>query len=287
MGKTKNQELTERAVKDKWLIKTPDDHFWLLAPKMTKLIKDIQQLLIDSVAKELNYDEWIFPRIIPEDAIQKTGWLKHHPHQAFTVGTLPYSDNFLNRYMLDPIQCVSFYNAFKDQVIEDKLPLKIVEYLGGWTYRNESINDSDGFFKSKTFLRVEFITIGNERDVITLRNAILKKGLKILNTTYGLDLDKAKGDSCFIESPKNDDKHYNIIGSQVTDTTETIDIIYKRKDPAEFLELASGSIVGTHISKSFSIKSNAEKDLWSGCFGFGLNRIALVILEHSDFKLHD
>lgn len=285
MTKSKNQELTERAVNEGWLMPTPENCFWLLTPKMTKLIKKLHDLLINNIAHELEFEEWIFPRIIPESSIKNTGWLKYHPQQAFTVGTLPNSDYPQNRYMLDPIQCVSLYNALKDQNIDFKLPLKVVEYLGGWSYRNESAKDLDGFFKSKSFLRIEFITIGDEQSVIDLRNFILSKSLKLFKDEFGLAFDKAKGDSCFIESPQKDEKQYNLLGSQVNDKTETIDIVYKRQETNEILELASGSIVGNHITNNFSIKSEKLENLCSGCFGFGLNRIALVILEVMDFKI--
>lgn len=278
----RNIELTNLAEEKGWLVKIPSGNYWLLTPKMTKLIRKIQNIFLDEIAKPFEFEEWLFPRVIPEEAIKPTGWLKHHYSEAFIVSTSIDSDYHNQRHLLDPIQCAPLFYSLKNKTI-DKLPLKVVECLSGWTWRNEKQEKLHGFFKSKSFLRVEFICIGNNKKVLQLRNDILEKSLEILNEKYNLELLKAKGDSCFIESPEYSD--YVILNEKVKKNTPTIDIVFKRNKTGEYLELASASLHHDNIIKNFGITSKSEKNLHSACLGFGITRIAFVILEKSNFEI--
>lgn len=280
----KNIELTRKAEEKGWLVPTKDKLFWLLTPKMTKLIKKINNTLMEEIGSPNGFEEWIFPRIIPEKALDLTGWLEHHPSEAYLVNSLPTSDYFPHRHLLDPIQCISLYYCYSDKLI-DTLPIKIVESMGGWTFRNERHENLEGFFKMKSFLRTEFVWICEEKDTVQIRNNILEDSLKILSNRFGLPLIKAKGDSCFLESPPSStEPKYSVIGASVIQNTPTIDIAFVRKDPPGFLELASGSVGGSLIPDKFQIKSKKNSRLGSGCFGFGLTRIAFVILEQTNFE---
>jgi seryl-tRNA synthetase len=284
-----NKELTEKAIQEKYLIELSQG-IYVFTPKMVSLINELRKVLIDGIALEGGFEEWIFPRIIPEHKIKDTGWLKHHPNQAFLVHSLPNSNALVGRFLLDPIQCVSLYSILSDKNIEavipnTKLPFKVFEVNGGWTYRNES--DLEGLFKSKAFLRIEFIYFATSNEVFEIRNTILEKSITLLNDKFNLNLTKAKGDSCFLESPPIEDSggKYLKIGVDVSPQTATIDIVYQRNETKEFLELASGTAAGNHIPTRFNITSSQTTDLCSGCFGLGLNRIALAILESSNFEL--
>jgi hypothetical protein len=280
-----NIELTDRAEKEGFIIEISEG-IYAFAPKMVKLINEIKETLINGIAKELDFEEWIFPRIIPEKKLKATGWLKHHPNEAFIIHSLPNSKMLDDRYLLDPIQCISLYAMLFEKKVEGfnemKIPIKIYETQGGWTFRNE--DKLDGLFKAKSFLRVEFVYMASFQQTIDIRNTILEKSINLLNAKFNLNLTKAKGDSCFIESPPPEPANsYAYIGDSVGPLTPAIDVVFKRGD--EYLELASGTIAHDHITNNFKINSDSTKELSSGCFGFGLNRIALVILESKNFNL--
>lgn len=281
-----NLELTKKAVETGYIIEMSEG-IYAFTPKMVKLINNLKKILIEGIAETEGFQEWIFPRITPEAELKTTGWLEHHPNQAFIIHSLPNSPRLKSdRYMLDPIQCISLYSMLFKQKIDEleifKLPIKIYETQGGWTFRNE--DSLDGLFKAKAFLRIEFVYIASLQETTVIRNSILDKSIQFLNQEYNLGLDKAKGDSCFIESPPHDDDgKYREIGTAVGPYTPTIDIVFKREN--EYLELASGTIAHDFIINNFEIESSNITDLSSGCFGFGLNRIALVILEKYNFNI--
>ncbi len=280
---TRNKELTELAIKKGWVIKTKDSEFYIFTSKMTKLIRRLQSIFLDEIATNLGFEEWLFPRMIPEESVKSTGWLDYHPSEAFLINTALDSDYQDKRYLLEPIQCTPLYHALQDKVATFNLPLKVVECLGGWSWRNEKSEKIDGLFKSKAFLRIEFVWIGDRNTVIKIRKSILDLSIQKLNKYYELNLDKAKGDSCFIESPPK--VEYTVVGNQVRNNAPTIDVIYKRSNPPEIIEIASGSIHGDKIMNNFNITVESDKKLYSGCFGFGLTRLALIILEKTNFNI--
>jgi len=300
---TINTDISEKAIENGWLIKLSGTENWVLTKNMTKLVKILHKIFEDEVSKKLVFSEWIVPRITPEQILSKSGWLTFHDYEAIYLdptrhthfsksdltkmernGYAPINtqSQIKGKYILDPIQCISLYHSLMDTELDgNELPLKIYDKLGGWTWRNEL--KTDGFCKTIGFLRMEFIWIGTIDQVSKVRNNILEYSLSIFNNILNLPAEVIEGDSCFSEAAdanRFSDKHLTISEAY---SKPSVDIILERKDRS-WTEIASGSRY-SEIVKRFKIRSTYNEPLWSGCFGFGINRIVLIFLEKYGFEV--
>lgn len=301
MNKTSNSIdiITQNAEKAGLLIPLEGVNQWVLPKRTTKLITGLKKLFTNKIAEENNFEEWIFPRIIPERILLKTGWLNFHRSEAFLINPkreyqytpIDIRGNPFNisedttgfkiceiAYTLDPIQCVSFYySLFKNKIPLNQLPIKVFEHQGGWTWRNET--ELKGFYKTIEFLRIEFVYMGLYSHVIEIRKNLISCFSNCIKKILDLPLFFAEGESCFVEPTKaNNYEHNNYEYIDKTEDFQTIDLIIKRLD-GSFSEVGSISRY-SDIPSNFAIEITGKADqLWSGCMGIGLNRILICIWE--------
>jgi seryl-tRNA synthetase len=298
-----SNNLISRAEAAHWVYTLQNTPLMVFRTPMTRLITAIRQILIDDVAVSSGFEEWIFPRMVPEEVLAKTGWLKYHREEAWLVdpkrefvfepdqcGLFPRKTLFPSDplpYALDPIQCVSLYYALFGRTIDmNELPMKIFEYQGGWTHRYET--NPDGLRRGFEFLRLEFVWVALMNEAISLRNELLKKTVDTLSEQLVLDIEVAEGDSCFEAPPTSEYAKDSIFpSSQVSrlDASASVDVI-TRDQGGEPLEIVSA---GRHDSlpRRFEIEvtkpDGTVTNPWSGCLGIGLTRLALAFLSKHDF----
>jgi len=287
-----------------WLIRLSHTPLFVFKEPMTQLVSAIRTILIREIARPLRFNEWIFPRMVPDEVLGKTGWMTHHRHEAWLLdpqreivydpedpGLSPKRDHFPSlplRFALDPIQCVSLYFALHGKTLEENsLPLKVFEYQGGWSHRYE--NSPDGLIRGIEFLRLEFVWIAKEDDAIQLRNDLLLRAVESIRDHLQLEVWVAKGDACF-EEPSS-------IAYAADDifTPEEINEVYPLPsvDILTSYESYNGGKLevgsaGRHdrLAHRFEIKVNSGKQVfypWSGCLGIGLTRLAAAFLNRYGF----
>jgi seryl-tRNA synthetase len=287
LGMSTYKNITEKAEREGWIISFPMEGQWVFTSNMTRLLRYISETIAKRIAQRMGFEEWIFPRVIPEDALIKTGWLQFHNDQVFQLVSEPDTPYFGVRHILDPIQCVSLYHAFSNKILEQELPIRIFERIGGWTWRNEPKEEVDGLYKSIGFLRLEMVWFADKEKTTEIRNRIISLSLTEFWEEFRLKIHFSKGESCFEESSDtNLHEKYLVIDDKELYNSGTVDLVYREDPKNDWMELASGSISvnkKTKITKSFNIRSNMTRNLCSGCFGFGLTRIALAFLLTNGF----
>lgn len=272
-----------------WIYPLANTPLLVFGPKMTKLIKTIRDMLEQDVALRYGFEEWVFPRMVPDEVLAKTGWLTHHRQEAWLVdpkrdqvfdpdakGLFPLKEKFPWEplpYVLDPIQCVSLYYALYGKTLEH-LPLKAFESIGGWSHRHETAPTA--LTRGIEFLRLELVWIATEKDAIRIRNEVVGVAAKMLADELNLEIKVAESDSCFKEPPLEKYVLRNLGELQTLWRSGSIDVVTSCFGLD--LELASAGRSDL-LPRRFDIKmDNSSDPLWSGCMGLGLTRIAAAFL---------
>lgn len=307
--RTTISEAVAEATKLEWIYPLSETQSFVFGPPLTVLIIAIRSLLIDKLAVKHGFSEWIFPRLIPEEVLAKTGWLTHHRSEAWNVspkrefayaqpdenggGLFHRGDRepIDNRpYVLDPIQCVSFYYAFYSKSLKS-LPIKAYEYQGGWTFRYET--NADGILRGKQFLRLEFVWLANEKEAQDIRNVLVFDAATAIDAYLQVPVKVAEGDSCFEHPPQQ-----VYAPNRVWDLTTakerahdlpSIDLLFDSqhqfpRSNEGFIELASA---GRHnqLPPRYKIKqADSTNPVWSGCCGLGLTRLVFAFLAVHGFS---
>lgn len=297
-------------LKNGWIYPLEKTPLLVFRPRMTWLITALRRLLIIEVALDQEFEEYIFPRMVPEEVLAKTGWLTNHREEAWlidpkrefifepdspaeTAGLFTKGSSFPEfpttplPYALDPIQCVSLYYALFNRTLKhSEWPIKAFEYQGGWSHRYEK--SASGLLRGVEFLRLELVWIADQDQTIRLRTEVLKRAGQALQEQLQLKIHLAEGDSCFEEPELST---YEVLHElkdlvKLAQQANSIDIIAEYPDTQ--VEVASS---GRHDSlpRRFQIQLQDETgkalDAWSGCLGLGLTRLAAVFLNTHGFDI--
>ena len=279
---------------------------YLYTRPWAELFRTLQTTILSRAKSRLGFEEWIFPRVIPREALDSFRLTQ------FAGELLVQADRKGNSF-LDPVQCISLYHFLRGaEIVSKLLPLKIVECLGGWTWRNETAERLDGPYRAKEFARVEHVYIGTPAQVCEIRRAT-RDSLTELLTELGLSWQVVVGSGCMdipsvlkaqreattadevpvqdievpIRSALKDDgrrrpdfseqSHYKLVGQELVE--EKNEGTYSDSD-----EICGCSVEGDHLVSDFNIRASGGEQLWSGCCGMGINRLIVAFLYEHGFN---
>lgn len=291
----------EEAVQRNWISLFCEGQY-IYGPKWTNLVR-LLQVEIVARARTLGFDEWMFPRYIPASALASFQLTQFAPDLLLPAGL----DSFL-----DPVQCVSFYHHLRNRTLRhDELPVRVVEVMGGWTWRNETLDAMDGPYRAREFLRVEHVFCGTAAQVREQRRRV-RDSLTDLLTDLHLGWQVVVGRGCMdlpsltaarlaaegADDIPIQDIEVRIRGALKTNralpspgttlhsvlrdthlTEEISDDAYWDHD-----EICGCSVEGDHLTKSFGIVDEAAEPLWSGCCGIGINRLVIALIYQHGFN---
>ncbi|TMJ00026.1 MAG: hypothetical protein E6G97_20790 [Alphaproteobacteria bacterium] len=277
---------------------------YIYLPPWVRLARCFQESIRRRAIERLGFEEWLFPRMVPQPALESFHLTQFAPDllvQADAAGT----------YFLDPVQCVSIYQFLRGHEINrEKLPLKIVECMGGWTWRNEKEAEMDGPFRAREFLRVEHVYFGSPAEVVRIRREV-QDGLLELLKGWAISFQVVVGKGCMnlpyiearqlaatnaddvpvhdIEVPirgalRADPERESLKGSRHICLTDGA--ARERENDAFYLdsdEICGCSSEGDHLVASFNIRASDGLPVWSGCTGIGINRLVLAFLYQHGF----
>ena len=279
---------------------------YLYGPEWTAIVRMLQERFI-AQAQHLGFEEWIFPRLIPSAALDSFELTQYKPELLLDARR---SDSSY----LDPVQCVSLYHSLRGQVLQvDDTPIRIVEALGGWTWRNEVTAELDGPYRAIEFNRVEHVYIGTADQVRACRTAIRSSICSVLQS-LGLSWQVVVGAGC-MDLPGIEQLRASAITADDV-PVQDIEVPIRgtlqehRGRPADFStlqhsrvtgdgsmvlvpndafyvdtdEIAGCSVEGTHLPDQFGLESESGVPLWSGCCGVGLNRVVTALLYQHGFE---
>lgn len=277
------KDAEREAEEKKWVIKIGYGQYTLTEP-LAKLFISFQKLVTECV-EEIGFKEWIFPRLQTEEAIAAFGWfdIKNLRPELMKVAPFEKRKNEEEAFwFLDPLQCPSFYRTLQkiSPIDDNRLPLKVLEWRGGWTYRKEKDERLiKGFGTCFEFSGAEIVYAGTEKQVRETRMQALigvARMLDILELNYRIIV----GSSCSHEkhdaSLQNNLMEINLI--------PTMDIEVFVPSQNNYIEIGGGDVAGTRLINNFGIKSKTGIQLFSGCQGVGWQRLTKAFLSQKGFN---
>lgn len=269
-------DVTAQALERKWLLPFATGQY-IYGPEWTALVRSLQGLLLANAAG-MGFREYIFPRLIPAEAVD------NFRLSQFKPGLLWRAED--NR-VLDPVQCLPFYHGLRGTSLPvEDLPMKVVETLGGWTWRREAPEALDGVFRAIEFGRVEHIWVAPPEQAAAIRNEVL--GTVVANLeALGLSWQTVVGEAC-MPIEEIDQRRENAATAADVPVIDIETRVRNARDahaltPQDFDEIGGCTIEGDHHLASFGITRSDGGPLWSGCCGVGLNRLAVGFLFQHGF----
>lgn len=284
-----------------WVVEFPGRGQWIYTEPYAKLLRAIEDIIIERVARPLGFEEVMLPKLIPLEVMQRMpGYLDGVPEGMYYVSPPPrdpeaFSDfkqklkltkrlpvhelgEILKEpaYVLAPAQCEPFYEsfAFKHVRLED-LPVKQFD-RSGWTYRWEG-GGVEGLVRTQEFRRIEFVFMGSPADAVSIRDEVLERSVQLLHD-LGLEW------RLLVATP-----FYMRGGGIATDTSDSrnvaaydIEVTLPYKE--SWLEVGSYNAHKAKFAKSFKIKEVKGREVWTGCCGFGTSRWVVAFLAQHGFE---
>ncbi|MEM4700314.1 MAG: aminoacyl--tRNA ligase-related protein [Candidatus Nezhaarchaeales archaeon] len=303
-------EVAQEAERLGWIKRFPARGQWIFTAPMTSLISAIRGVIIDYICKPLGFQEWVFPRLIPFEVLKKLAtYVEHLPEGMFYVCAPPrdpkvfeeFKREFALRrkiradllkeileqpsYVLDAIQCAPFYQFFSGEMVRaEDLPVKVYDYAGGWTWRNEG-GGVEGLARTNEFLRLEMVYLGTPEQVVELRDKIVEKVIEVVDKVLDLEWRLTVGAPFYLSQEEACKKLVDISESSKIPALDVECYLPYRGDreTSEWLEISACNIHMTHYVDSFKIKGAKGEELWTGCAGHGLTRWTTALLAQKGF----
>jgi seryl-tRNA synthetase len=270
-------DVSEEALRRGWVLPFGEGQF-VYGAEWTSLVRRLQELLL-AQALDHSFREYTFPRLIPAEAARDFQLSQFNHRLLWNVDD--------HARVLDPVQCLAFYQVLRGRRFSaDELPLKIVETLGGWTWRRERTERLDGLFRAYEFARVEHVWLGTPEQSQDIRNTLCASLVDLL-ASLGLSVRTVVGKPCLPLQPIED----RTAAATSADHVPVIDIELLVRPPGSnadtlegFDEVCGNTIEGDHHLSSFDIHQDNDEPLSSGCCGVGLNRVAVAFLYQHGFE---
>ncbi|HUR89961.1 MAG TPA: amino acid--[acyl-carrier-protein] ligase [Ramlibacter sp.] len=251
------------------------------------VFEDIIQHFNDFVSRETKDDgaqELKFPPVLPRTLIEKLGYLDNFPQLAGSVHSFFGNDaegreiarkardgesweDMLQptEVMLAPAACYAVYPNFSG-LLPGKGRLITVT---GWVFRHEP---SDEPTRLQSFRMREFIRMGAPDEVVSWRDAWLERGLAMLR---GLGLD-AKSD---VAADPFFGRTGKMMAAQQVDQRLKFEILVPVISQDRPTAVCSFNWHQDHFSGKFGIRTAEGETAHTACLGFGLERVALALLN--------
>ncbi|HID60423.1 MAG TPA: serine--tRNA ligase [Hadesarchaea archaeon] len=283
-----------------WVIEFPARGQWIYTEPYTKLLRALEDIIIENVARPLGFEEVMFPKLIPLEVMQRMpGYLDGVPEGMYYVSPPPRDpEAFLNfkqklrltkrlpihelrrilkepAYVLAPAQCEPFYEVFAlGRVRLENLPLKQFD-RSGWTYRWEG-GGVEGLVRTQEFRRIEFVFMGTPDDTVSIRDEIINKSIEVLEK-LGLEWRLSVATPFYMREGD--------VGADIGDSKKvaTYDLEVALPYEKGWLEIGSYNVHQAKFAKSFKIKEVKDREVWTGCCGFGTSRWVVGFLAQHGF----
>jgi len=303
---------TEEAVRLGWVKEYPGAGVWQLLPPFTALIRAIEQLVIDRIAKPLGFIEVIFPRLIPLDVEKRKGQLAI-PHEMLFVCP-PISRNvedfedFIDLveitdeipvdllkeklrpplYALSYAQCEPFYELFRNEIVDaselEKNPIKFFDRNGPtWRWEGGGLK---GLERLNEFHRIEFTWLTTPEKCIEIRDQVLERAVEIIDKIFDLEWRVDATTAVYLEHAGKVEKEESTEFVKTYDLTVILPFQTKSRPEAE-LEISSFHVHTDFYAKRFRFRDRANRPIWTGCAGIGPSRWAYVFLTRWGFEFNE
>lgn len=249
--------------------------------------EDIVRRFDDLVMRETKDDgaqELQFPPVLPRTLIEKLGYLDNFPQLAGSVHSFVGGEGDAREVarraregddwesmlsptevMLAPAACYPVYPNFSG-LLPGGGRLITVQ---GWVFRHEP---SDEPTRLQSFRMREFIRLGAQDEVVSWRDAWLGRGLELLRR-LGLDATPdVAADPFFGRTGK-------MMAAQQVEQRLKFEILVPVNSSEQPTAVCSFNWHQDHFSGKFGIRTSQGETAQTACLGFGLERVALALLN--------
>ncbi|MEM3593329.1 MAG: hypothetical protein QXS27_01230, partial [Candidatus Jordarchaeaceae archaeon] len=207
------EDPTETAVKLGWVKDFPGAGIWQIMPPYAALIRAIENIVIDDIAKPLGFQEVMFPRLIPLEVELKKGhfgianeiiWacppISRDPKEFeelldyVEITGMPPVELLQKKlrppaYGLAYAQCEPFYELFAQEIVDieelNKNPIKLYDRNGPtWRWEGGGVK---GLERLNEFHRIEFVYMASPEKTIEIRDQILEKAKTMIDKDFDLE----------------------------------------------------------------------------------------------------
>ncbi len=284
----------------RWIAQFPGRGQWIYATPYAELLKAIEDILIEKVIIKLGFKEFMLPKLIPLEVMQKMpGYLDEMPDGMYYVCPPPREPEVFAdfkrelkltkqvpvdklkkclkepSYVLAPAQCEPFYEFFASERVRlEDLPVKAFD-RSGWTYRWEG-GGVEGLTRVQEFRRIELIFLGKPDDVVKIRDDVKDRSVEVAEE-LGLEWRVSMATPFYMRE-----------GGIVQDLTDSREIaVYDLETVlpynGKWLELGSFNVHKAKFVETFKIKEVKNREIWTGCCGFGSSRWVVAFLAQHGF----
>jgi seryl-tRNA synthetase len=301
-----HEDPSKLAEESGWVVRFPGRGQWIFGPPMLSLVKGIKELIEDEICRPFGFKEWMFPRLLPMEVYKKLKtYVEHLPDGVFYVSAPPRDPSVFDEfkreytlrgqlrtdllkdildepgYVLDAVQCPPFYQTFSGRRVDSaELPIKAYDVSSGWTWRNEA-GGTEGLVRTNEFYRMEMAFMGTPKDAQDIRDSLVDATARLVGNRLDLEWRLVAG-APFYLSPE--EARQKVIDISSRDKIPTLDVEcylpYRgSRDQAEWLETSAGTVHRKYYVDAFRIKELHNREIWTGCLGHGLTRLAAAVLS--------
>jgi len=289
-----NRDPTEELMKRGWIKRGASRGQWIHGPQSVAVFRAFERIVMEEIFKPFGYREMIFPKLVTWDVWQRSGHAKGVYPEIYYVCppktrdpefweevadyykvTLEVPLDMIAEKIDKPIgglcyaQCPPFWPFLQGETMpDDGLPLYVFD-RSGTSHRYES-GGLHGMERVDEFHRIELVFMGTPEQVVAHSEDMQKRYMHIFNEILDLEWRTAWVTPWFMAQE-------GLAGLADETRVGTIDyeaVMPYRGEDGEWLEFQNMSVNGDKYPKGFNVKSQSNKELWSGCSGIGLERWA-------------
>lgn len=234
----------------------------ILNENLGKLLEQFDKVFLN-MAKSIGGIEEYYPVLLTLDTLEKTGYLKHSPHQCIICNN--YITSGERQYALSPSACFHVYEHYENCELDQMKVITLKQNV----FRAED-EKWDEIGKIRDYHVREIVFIGNSEFVDKMRQIMMDKTVKFISSlklNFNLDL---ATDSFILPEMKRYEKIQLLKKSKYE-----LSVNIQQKNMA----LASFNIHEESFSKPFHIVVQGEEQTVTGCVGFGLERWVFAIIS--------
>jgi len=276
-----------------WIQEFPGKGQWVYGPPFAELLGAVEDLLLERVVRPLGFREAMFPKLIPLEVMRRMpGYLDGIPEGMYYVCPPPRDPQAFSgfkaevrlrrrvaaeklrevledpSYVLAPAQCEPFYQMFSGRRVRlEELPVRLFD-RSGWTYRWEG-GGAEGLIRTHEFRRIELVFLGSPEQVVGIREEVREKSEGLLRE-LGLRWRLTLATPFYLREGEREE------GPEAATYDLEVRLPYKE----DWLEVASLNVHGERFVRSFGIKEEKGRRIWTGCCGFGTTRWVVGLLAH-------
>jgi seryl-tRNA synthetase len=281
---------------------------WYYLQPYTSLLRILEEMIIEKVAKPLGFQEVVLPKLIPLEVARKKGHLSGIPSEMLYVcepgsRELSYFEEYtdlvkvfneprpevLQKFLKEPAftlpyaQCEPFYELFAGETVNlDNPPIRLYD-RSGFSFRHEA-GGLRSLERLTAFTRIEIVYLGKPEEVAEIRDRLVDNYLSLLDKTLDIEVRSAEVTPVWMA-------HAGVVEDVSRKIVATFDIEaylpFRGDRGSEWLEIANASVHYDKYVDWFNIKERKGREVWTGCSGNGLERWVYAFLARHGFNAED